>query len=231
MLLGTYDCGLFAIYTLLTRPGAFDAYLASSPAFQRGGEIVIARAKEVFAKDAPWNATLHITHRMGAEGLAEPQVAEFLKLLESAAPDDLSWAEQALPLEAHDRWAPYVSHSRGLLAFFDGFECPADVLAGGFEATAAHFEILSRRLGAPFAIPEMTLVYLGDQLRRQNQLGEAIEAFEYLKQQYPNSLNAYFQLARAYRTIGDFDRSVENYHAALEYDRCPPSTIAPPLRP
>ncbi len=223
ILTGTYDCGLFVIYTMLEARDSFRAYLANARGgFWRGTETVLDRAAtELPQADGP-PAFLHVTQWLDAQDETSKAIDEFLAQLEALTPRGLTWSTQTLPHPRHDTWLPYKSIEHGLLALFADYKCPESTIEKGLVAVRGHFSAFSERFGATFEVPEMAFMNLADHLSERQEWGAAIEVLERFREEYPRSLNAVFRLARAYRSAGDFDRATEAYRAALAFENCPP---------
>lgn len=225
ILMGTYDCALFTIYTLLEAPESFNAYLANSlrdigPG--PGAETVFSRAETRLAEGFEGPRFLYITEWRDPQGGTDPLVDGFLVRLGTSAPSGLTWGSQFLEHPSHDTWIPYKAVEHGLLGLFEGYKCPHQALEQGLRGVEAHYATMSRRFEVHFEIPEMAFNNLSDYLIERQRWEEAIEALLLFQKAYPRSLNAVFRLARAYRGAGDFDHAVESYRAALEFENCPP---------
>jgi predicted alpha/beta superfamily hydrolase/tetratricopeptide (TPR) repeat protein len=223
ILMGTYDCGLFALYALLESPGSFSAYLANSIWFRPGGETVLDRVEGAFAEGPGPRGFFYLTEWEDAEGQIDPLVGELRDRLEAGAPSGFEWGSEILPYQSHDRWLPYKAVEHGLLAFFEGYECPEEVVEQGLDGVTAYYAALSHRFGVALEIPEMAFNHVSDYLTEQRRWEEAIEVLRIFRERYPRSLNAVFRLARAYRAAGDLDNAVESYRAALAFENCPPA--------
>ncbi|MFC1573074.1 alpha/beta hydrolase-fold protein [Candidatus Eisenbacteria bacterium] len=225
ILMGSYECGLFTIYTLVEAPELFPAYLANSlhdlgPG--AGAETVFDRALPRLMQGFEAPRFLYITEWRGEEGQADPLVDDFISQLNATQPKGLAWGATTLPHPSHDEWSPYKTFEFGMLAFFEGYECPPEVLAQGLAAVEAHYAALSSRIGVDFEIPERAFIELGGSLMRQRRWGRAVEVLEFFRSIYPRSLNAVFQLSRAYRGAGEVDQAIRSYRASLEFENCPP---------
>jgi len=226
ILMGTFDCGLFAVHTLLEAPESFHAYLANSPHdFRPGAEAVLGPAVTRLAEGLASPRFLFVTDWRNAEGETDPLVDDFLAGLDRATPRGLTWGSQVLDHPAHNTWLPYRVVEFGLLAFFDGYKCPPEVVDQGLAGVEAHYAALSRRFGVQFEIPEMTFNNLSDHLMARQRWEEAIEVLLLFREVFPRSLNAVFRQARAYRGAGDLAHAVECYRGALEFGNCPSSLV------
>ncbi|MFH1844917.1 MAG: alpha/beta hydrolase-fold protein [bacterium] len=222
VLLGSFDCGLFAIFTWLTRPELFHAYLTSNPGHGLDSERMLAMVRAVSGEATVQGRYLHLSHRPDAEGRLDVATTGFLIDLEARIPAGRLWQESVLSPEAYDIWAPYTSYTRALQALFFDYQVDDSVREGGLSAVAAHYRALSGRLGAEFGVPESELIDLSDYLTGQRRHGEAVEVLGSLRERNPESLDAHFRLTRAYRAVGEFDQALASYWRCLEFDICPP---------
>ncbi|HLA11920.1 MAG TPA: alpha/beta hydrolase-fold protein [Pyrinomonadaceae bacterium] len=92
--------GLFAVYTLLTRPALFDGYIAVSPSLQWDNQVLLKQAKEVFSQGRRGHNRLYLA--LGNEpGPILPAFDLFIKLLADHKPNGLVWQTLRLPEEDH----------------------------------------------------------------------------------------------------------------------------------
>jgi len=223
ILMGTYDCALFAVHALIEAPESFDAYLANNlHDYGFRDEPVLDGAPVKLAEGFESPEFLYVTQWHNEDGTADPSVGRFLAELEAAPPANLTWGSLTLEYPAHNTWIPYKDVERGMLSLFDGYRCPQEALDDGLKGVRSHYETWSARFGVSLDIPEMAFNNLSDHLVERHEWEEAIDVLLLFRETYPKSLNAAFRLARAYRGAGDIDNAIESYRAALEFDRCPP---------
>ncbi len=207
ILLGTYDCGLFGVWTWLTEPDLFDAVLVTNPGWARDysplPDWFAARAAATSSVD-PF---LHLTgyHYPPETGNRPPDPFPDLLERELTAPGraGLRWEVTRLERESNDAHREYTSCREGLLALFRDYPCPRKVLDGGMAAVDTYYAGLSSRLGFEVAVPEMPLMQLSDRLMETGEAAESIEVLLRLEADSPWSLNPVYRLAWAYQALGD----------------------------
>lgn len=91
ILFGASNAGLFVIYALLTRPDAFDAYIASSPMIGWCDEFIFDLAKKRFSESSSLGRFLYMTYGLPDSNHVTSFVPEFIKTIEFHAPDDFKW--------------------------------------------------------------------------------------------------------------------------------------------
>ncbi len=117
VLLGNSLGGLFTIYAMLSRPGLFYGYVASSPAVTSGNRSLFATERDFFATKAPLPARLFIG--VGEdEPLAAP-VKEFAALLQQRSYRDYVMTSRVIEAERHSGNKP-ETYNRGLRFVFTG---------------------------------------------------------------------------------------------------------------
>ncbi len=206
--------GLFALHTLLTRPEAFNAYIAVSPTFPWDDGLP-QREAEAFCKDRKEaNRTLFFT--VGNEGEEMNGGFDRLKkLFAKQAPKNFTW--EAMLMEDEDHGSIVLrSHYFGLRKIFDGWRVPDAVAAGGLNSVEDHYKKLTAKFGYAVLPPEALMNQLGYQLFAAGKRDEAITAFKSNIERYPNSANVYDSLAEAYEKSGKLDLAKPNYEKAVE---------------
>ncbi|WP_207426655.1 serine hydrolase [Pedobacter sp. SYSU D00535] len=69
-----------------------------------------------------------------------------------------------------------------------------------------------------FSFDEQQLLYVGNELRRQNKIKEAIQIYQYNLQEYPKSVNTYDQLAETYKRQGNKKMAIETFEKLAAMD-------------
>ena len=78
-----------------------------------------------------------------------------------------------------------------------------------------YYERLSRKYGFHVDVPELMLTFAADNLSQRRRMKETIELLEYQLTLYPQSLNAFWRLGEAYRTMAQYDKALSHYKAFL----------------
>lgn len=83
--------GLFIIYTLLSEPQLFDAYIAISPALFWNSGSEVTKASKVFNPQISLRKYLYMTYCEGDGSNTSSATDKLVNILETKAPRDLKW--------------------------------------------------------------------------------------------------------------------------------------------
>lgn len=117
VLIGHSYGGVFAMYSLLTDPDLFNAYIAIDPSLGFKDHLMIKNARMEFTMEKNWKKALFIAGREGG-AMKDMGVDAMEDLLKSSAPKGLSWKVVAYPDEDHGS-VPFKSAYDGLRFIFD----------------------------------------------------------------------------------------------------------------
>jgi len=102
--------GFFTIYVMLTEPGLFDAYIATSPVFRFLEQVL--DPENMFDRVSGKKIKFYMS--LGGEELVGEATKNFALKLESDAPESLVWEFKVKPDKNHD--------SNAILGYIDGLE-------------------------------------------------------------------------------------------------------------
>ena len=218
MMMGSFECGVFGIYTLLNKPETFKAYLLNSPGRYGGSEAYLDHARCILKDRIFNNHFLYIVTSSEDNERMKEATQEFISELDTLQPEGLHWGTIHLTGDDVDDYTPYV-YSRGVLRdLFSEYPCPPEVLAEGLEGILEHYKELTTLYGYSVEIPERVLDNLGIAMQRQRNTEEAERVFSLLVEKYPRSINGLFRLGELNRGLGRYDASIMFYYKALEID-------------
>lgn len=209
--------GLFAVHALTARPELFNAVIGVSPSLQWDNYVMIDRAKEFFKNRKDYNRTLFVT--LGNEpGDIGDAFKLFRDVLQKQQTRGFAW--EAVQMDDEDHGSVVLrSHYAGLRKAFDGWQYPRDpntgAITGGFKAVEEHYRKLSERLSLTLLPPEPLVNQVGYQLLGQDKMDEAIAAFKWNVERYPQSANVYDSLAEAYERSGRLELARPHYEKAV----------------
>lgn len=200
--------GLTVIYSLVTRPDLFNAYIAASPVLHWDNDFVIKRAEELFKQKRDFNKTMFLA--VGDEPDYIKGFESFEDLLKRAKPKNLEYEFRQFKEENH---ASVVlrAYYWGLRKVFEDWQPPQN---GSITSLENHYKKLSKRFGYEILIPEELLNLAGYQMLNTNKFAEAIDLFKKNAGNYPNSPNVYDSLGEAYEKNGQLKQAKENYDKA-----------------
>ncbi|MBX7170868.1 MAG: tetratricopeptide repeat protein [Pyrinomonadaceae bacterium] len=202
--------GLTVVYSFVSRPDLFNAYLASSPALHWDNRIVIKRAEELFKQKREWNKTMFmaIANEPGFLGDANA----FRDLLKKYNPKNFDFDFQEYKDETHGS-STLIHYYTGLRMIFKGWLAPENA---SFEDLESHYKNLTKRFGYQILIPENKYGQFMGRYLQSNQNEEAIILMEKAIASYPNSAGAYNALGIIYERIGNKKLAKENYEKAYK---------------
>lgn len=207
--------GLFAMNAFLTRPEAFNAYIAVSPSMQWDNQLLVRRGEEFFKDRKELNKTLFFT-LANEGGETRAGFDRFKELLAKQKVKNFEWSSALMEDEDHGS-VVMRSHYQGLRKIFDGWLIAANQNAPvDIAAVEGHYKKLSNRYGFTVLPPELMMNNLGYQLMGDGKMSEAIAVFKSNIERYPNSANVYDSLAEAYEKSGKVELARPNYEKAVQ---------------
>jgi predicted alpha/beta superfamily hydrolase len=208
--------GLFAIHTMIAKPGLFNSYVAVSPALQWENAEALKRAEEFLMKQKEMNVTLYASIGNERGGISE-SFDRFKELLSKTNIKSFAWQAERMADEDHGT-VVLRSHYFGFRKVYEDWRAPRDpesgALLGGLKGVDAHYKKLSERFGYSIPTPENLINQLGYQHLRGGQPDEAIAVFKVNIERYPASANVYDSLAEAYEVGGKIDLAEPLYDKA-----------------
>ncbi len=206
--------GLFAVHAFLTRPEAFNAYIAVSPSMHWDNHLLSRKAEEFFKDRKELSRTLYFT-LADEGGVMREGFDRFKGILGKNKLKGFEW--DAMLMEDEDHGSVVMrSHYQGFRKVFDGWRMTAEIAAGGAPAVESHYKKLSAKFGYAIQPPEPLMNNLGYQLMGQGKTEEAIAVFKSNVERYPNSANVYDSFAEAYEKTGKLDLARPNYEKAVQ---------------
>ena len=208
--------GLFAIHSMITKPGLFNSYVAVSPSLQWANFEALKRAEDFLKNQKELNVTLFVSLGNEPGGIGE----SFDKFKEALAKSNIKgfhWQAERMSDEDHGS-VVLRSHYLGLRKVYEDWLAPRDLnsgaVLGGLKGADAHYKKLSERFGYSIPAPEGLINQLGYQLLFDSKPEEAIAVFKANVERYPASANVYDSLAEAYEQGGRIDLAEPLYDKA-----------------
>ena len=216
--------GLMALHALLDVPDMFQAYLSIDPSMWWDGEILTARAEEIFAVPNARNGSVYISQAAQID-LGDDKPGR-MRITSSTFADVLATAESPtfrlkvdyFEKENHGS-VPLISLYHGLLHVFDIYQLPYSAVVSDPTIITRHFEKISERLGATMPPPEGLVNRMGYfLLQNLEDVQGAITVFELNVANFPESANAYDSLGEALGIGGDTGEAIRIYEMSLMLD-------------
>ena len=203
--------GVFASYTLFTRPELFNAFITASPFLMYDNKFVIKEAESNLNKLSNIERRLYIT--LGDEPAYHESLNEFTSLLEDNT-TTLKWDYQIFNDEDHAS-IPVISLLKGLKYIYSDFQLSMETATLGLDAILDHYSIVKSKYDYTVDISEATFNIIGYRLLQNGEIDKAIEVFEYNVKLYPESANVYDSFAEALEQTGRKKEAAENYETAV----------------
>ena len=205
--------GMFAVYTLFTKPDLFGGYVAASPHLRYADGYVVDLVEESLAEGPDLDKSLYVT--LGDEPDYVETLDRFVGLLEAAKESGLRWEYVVMENDEHMS-TPLKSLYQGLEMIYTGWMFPGDISDADIPSLEAHYRGLSDRFGFEILIPEALLNQLGYLLMAREKYDEAIAAFKININNYPGSANVYDSLGECYEAMNKLSLARVNYGKAYE---------------
>jgi len=208
--------GGFVVYTALSQPETFDAYIAATPAIDFEGQstLIPANAEKLVRKTARSRRTLY----MALED--DPSLAAvletFVATLRRTEPGGLTWEYHHWPEESHHT-VPYRTVFQGLRFIFSRWsDIPQAVTSAGADAIAAYRVETSAWYGCDLGLSRIPLVRAVNERIRASDFAAATRIAVALLEIYPDYDFGHRLLGRAYEGAGRLDLALAAYERALD---------------
>jgi len=208
--------GLFAIHTMISKPGVFNSFIAVSPSLQWENGEALKRATDFLKNQKELRSTLFVS--LGNEpGAIGASFESFREALGKTRIKDFEWQAERMDDEDHGS-VVLRSHYFGLRKVYEGWQGLRDpqsgAFTGGLKGADEHYKKLSEKFGYSIPVPENLINQMGYQLLFQGKPDEAIAVFKTNVERYPASANVYDSLAEAYEREGKIELAEPLYDKA-----------------
>jgi hypothetical protein len=211
--------GLFALTSLVEKPGLFNASIAASPALAWDDDVILGRTAKFLESRKELRYTLFVTMADEEEGDLSPTRFEQLrKILKRTKAAGFAWGAELMDDEDHGS-VVLRSHYYGLRKIFEGWRLPRDRrlgYPGTLDDLKMHYARLSERLGYAVPAPELTVNQVGYQHLLRKDVKGALPFFRWNVELYPESANVHDSLGEALETAGKNAEALASYERAVE---------------
>ena len=204
--------GIFANYTLITKPELFNAYITASPYLMYNDGFILKEAESKIDNLLKSRNQLYIA--LGNEPAYHESLNKYTALLKDKA-KTLKWDYQIFNKEDHNS-IPVITLLEGLKYVYSDFQLNMETAMQGINAILNHNALLESKYDYKTDIPENTLNIIGYRLMQNGHNDKAIEVFKYNVKLYPNSANVYDSLAEALENSGKTKEAAKNYKIAVK---------------
>ena len=217
ILVGPQASNIFGLYTLMTKPELFNAYIINNPFMnpQTGGYL-FPKAEKCFSETKFENRFLYIKSEKDEPKGNLDNLNKFSELMNSVKPEGLTFK-----MENSDESGNFIRplpFKNGLRAIFSGYKLPPEFQTNSVNDIIRYYENQSEKYGFEIDVPELVLTLEGNKLMNRGKSAEAIGLFEYHASKYPRSLNAIWGLGNMYYGLGDFEKAAHYYRKFLSIE-------------
>jgi len=213
VLMGHSFGGTFAVYSLLTKPDVFDAYIAVSPYLLYADNYLV---KESMASLKPYKKSRKYFYMTVGD---EPNYFDPLEAFSSSLREKTKGTVdfQYVKMLAEDHASvPYISLFNGLRFIYSDWQLPREKFGEGLAAIDAHYAKVSSAYGYKIETPENVINLLGYTYLRNNQIEPALSVFIENVKRYPGSANVYDSLGEAQENNKQYKLAEKNYQKAYD---------------
>lgn len=212
ILFGHSASGGFGVYTLLERPGLFDAMLLATPNVHWAEFRLLNRFRDAYANGHLDRTSLVVTlaNETGREAEGVRRLGGLLD-----ARDNPLWSYTHYPTETHGS-IPLLTGYFGLKTVFGDYFQSGDVRARPIPEILAYYEELGKRFEYDRRPPQRLLMDLGYQRLSEDAPEAALEIFDAFAEQYPGNPIALSGRSDALSLLG------RHCEAAAAYDLVAP---------
>jgi len=206
----------FALYSLVTTQGLFNAYIITNPfRWQKGRELLFDKLNKNLLSIKSLKSFLFITHDV-ADDLEREGNIYINKFKEIIKPNGPGLQVHYNFLQNDYDFNSRTGLEKGLRTLFKEFKIHEDHKIESLIGLLAHYKNLSAKIGYDINIPEMNIVAACDKLIEQNKMDKVFEMLHYLEREFPNSANSYWRLGSIYRSQGDNENALKYFKKVLE---------------
>ena len=218
VLYGASNSGLFAVWSFLSRPEAFNATIASSPMLGWCPELVTERATKLLARGGglPKRWLAIVWSDDDYEEVRTPLPA-FVALLKGGKAPSLELAAMERVNEGH---VPVLDVPLALGAVFPDYNPPTDPTT--LAELLGHYGGLARRYGFALEAPPNKVPDMGMEFLIAQRQDEAKAAFEHSVKTHPEEVRGYVGMGLVYKLGGDLEKARVWFEKALEVDPTSP---------
>lgn len=214
ILAGPQAGAVFGFYTLISKPGLFNAVLSENPFMDPvNAEFLFPKAEVFFKNTQSSKSFLYVKCEKDEPSKSLEYAKKLTKLLEADKPDGFRFEVEIR--EPSGYFIQPLPFRKGLRTLFAGYKLPENFQTNNVKDILTYYEKLSGEYGFKVEPPSLMLTFEGDKLSQKKKTREAIEVFEYMLALYPKSLNAVWRLGETYRGLGDFEKAKEYYQDFL----------------
>ncbi|WP_148232038.1 alpha/beta hydrolase-fold protein [Maribacter sp. HTCC2170] len=207
--------GLFGTYTLMEKPGIFDAFIIQSPALWWNKEEMTEKAKEFFQSNTNLDKSVYFGIGGGDGWGMRQELIRYVDVIKQNNPKNLHWMHQEIGDEGHDD-ARLLLNYYGLKFVFSDLKASENSLKNySDEVFLKSEQHLADKYGKNVRRPASDYFdIITKLLNDQNDLG-AITVLKRASEAYPNYAILSNNLGQLYEKTNQIDKAIEAYESAI----------------
>jgi hypothetical protein len=206
------------VHTLVTRPQAFQAYIAVSPSLWWDERAPVQRAKARLGAIPPGPHFLRLTWGDN-ENVIRDSTAELIEWLEANPPPNLQWSQHYYAGDDHGT-TPLRSHYDGLEELFANWRLRYEIDDKKQEfdlaTIEAHYAKLSQQYGFPIKPTAEAIDFLASGLEERKELTAALELRRRNLREYPWRSDVHAQIADLLALLNRPEEARREYDETLQ---------------
>jgi len=212
ILFGQSNTGLFVLYSFLTQPDLFNAYVVASPMFGWCPQYHIDKTR-VFLKNNPsLNRKLYVSYGNLDYVEVLRYIDDFKEVL-IQSPAGFKYKVELIENAGH---VPFITLNNALLDFFSECTLNEERKKLSIPEIKSHFEKLSSDVGFKIVPKAGVLFDMAIDKKNEKEFERAIDLFKYLISLYPGSEIYHYVLGQTYLQKGDVDLAKESFGKSLK---------------
>lgn len=215
-LVGHSLCGLFSLYTLITKPETFNSYIAISPYVVFADNYIMDLSVDNLPKSGSLKKYFYYTIGGLEPGYLITAVSSLNDIFNEFAPGDFNHEYKLMEGEDHSSCI-LLSVYDGLKFIFSDWRLPDSVFTSGLDPILNHYEKLSEKYGYEIRATEEQLNLSGYYfMQRAGNLEEAEKIFKKNIELFPGSANVYDSYGECLESLGNIEEAKNYYKKAIE---------------
>jgi len=190
--------GLFTLNTLLTKPDAFNAYIALSPSLWWDDKILLKKAQSVFSTHKA-KGKLFMSLGNEVDMMSQP-FHQFIKIMDNYPSKYFSYSFKLFNDETHNSVA-LISFYHGLKHTFKNWDIPDT--PQNLTQLLKRYKSMSEQLNTVITLPEDKANGYAQWLTHLNRKRESLELLRWNKHTYPHSKSALTNFESALKEYKD----------------------------
>jgi uncharacterized protein len=212
-LLGHSAGGLFTTYVMLSKPKAFDAYVAVTPTIRWDDFRILSRFTPEKLKELG-QANLQFRLSIGNEtGNERRGVLKLDSIFSSIDANEVTYSFLEYPHLSHTT-VPWNAYFDALNAIFSNFYNNEAILTEPLNRIIAYYQQLGKEFDYDSKVPQRLLLTRGYELIQNKKFKEALENFQHYAKEYPDIPMPYSNMGDIYLLLGKTKEAKESFEQA-----------------